>query len=180
MFGRKRNDLWGAGDHQMRLMDALNFTRAELTINRTGRLSHEQRSRLRHIRNMRVFSFVVSTLFLLPWIVLVFSAAFAQRSVFDFCIGSFLLLFYSNLSLPFLTMRARFNIRLVWISAEVVKVRRSSFRKYLQFGGIRFLVRRSAYNAFRLGERYALYYAPNTKTILSAEWLGDAKRKNDV
>ncbi len=43
----------------------------------------------------------------------------------------------------------------------------------VQIDGQKFKVQKRAFLAFKNGDPYRIYYAPNTKTILSAEWLRD-------
>lgn len=43
----------------------------------------------------------------------------------------------------------------------------------VQVDGQKFKVQKRAFLAFKNGDPYRIYYAPNTKTILSAEWLRD-------
>ncbi len=166
------------------LAEALKFTHDDLSANRDGYMTKEQRKRLRLIGLSQYLPSAVGSI--------VFGAAF---------ILCLLLLLARLRDNTLLILSAFFGFGSLWL-AGYAYVQRRKFKADLEKGDVveaagqinlnifglsnrvsfsigiekqRFRVTRQILLVFKNGEPYRIYYTPNTKTLLSAEQIPQGK-----
>jgi len=158
------------------LAAALKFTDDDLAMNAAGRLSPAQTAMLQ--RRRTVGAIVIGGLCAIVTLCLFIGSA---------GVGMFLSPVFLALMVFFAFALAIGAIPAVRISrdlklgAQVVEGRveldttpaQNSASYRVKVDGQKFNVQKRAFLAFKNGDPYRIYYAPNTKTILSAEWLRD-------
>lgn len=163
------------------LMAALNFTADDLDANRDGQLSEEQRARLygKRIYWLLAIAGVVAFVFLinLPGVFIVFSSGDypppADMLIFiGFILGciGILVLLYTRSDLRAIT--ADLQEKTVESVQGLIALETFGQDKMkVHIHDRAFTVNNKAGLAFKNGDPYCLYYAPHSKTLLSAEWL---------
>lgn len=154
------------------LMDALGFTFDDLRANRSGAMSAEQQRRLpRTCVQYEQWSNVLISLvsaFLALVIVLI---GYASDFVWIMLVLTILLTTYCVYFLVVQWRRVQKDLRTGRVNTISGSVLGRFYRQdcYLKVEGTRFDVSKRVFRAFYRGEAYRLYYAPGSKTILSAE-----------
>jgi hypothetical protein len=160
-----------------------NFTHEELELNRHGYLSQDQRDRLAELG--KYYSNFARIIFATAAVVGVLPLCIWLHPFHDATAGSLVLIigFIAGLLVAALWLRIRaLNADLKWgeVSAVegVVKLETQNDAEYgptyaVKIGDMRFRVGERVFCTFKNGDPYRIYYAPHSKTILSAEWLRD-------
>lgn len=161
---------------QDRLLNGtLGFTNEDLAANRGGHITDRQQARLN--RDCDKWKLLIGI------------------SVFTCLLGFVLFIQRNTVTSVFLWVVASITIVYMWLNIQKlqhdlrdkqthviegqIKVGQIAFRAqgspgyYLKIEGMSWRIRKSPFLAFADGELYAIYYAPHSKTILSAEWLRD-------
>ena len=163
------------------LMAALNFTEADLDANRDGQLSEEQRARLygKRIYWLLAIAGVVVLVFLvnLPGVFVIFGSddypppadILIFTGLIMGCIG-ILAVLYTRSGLRAIAA----DLQEKTVEAVQGQIKLEPFGE----GSIMLRVLDRVFSvsdrtgfAFKNGDPYCLYYAPHSKTLLSAEWL---------
>lgn len=145
------------------LMGALDFTASDLAFNRRGELSQRQREKLQKYRLTLAKNWGIGLL-AISLIGLLVGLPSALLVLELLLIGGLMLMTWLRLSadLAGYVQRASGCARFSPVSP---------LGAYLIVGDQRFAISRRAYEAFSAGRCYRLYYAPISRTILSAEML---------
>jgi hypothetical protein len=163
------------------LMAALHFTQADLDANRDGQLSEEQRARLygKRIYWLLAIVGVVAFIFLinLPGVFVVFGSGDYPPPVkllifIGFILGciGILVVLYDRSRLRAIAA----DLQDKTVEAEQGLISLETFgqnKMTARINDIEFTLNAEAGLAFKNGDPYCLYYAPHSKTLLSAEWL---------
>lgn len=163
------------------LMNALHFTQADLDANRDGCLTERQAARLRRKRNLRRLAIagVVAFVFLinLPGLFVIFGSddysppadILIFTGLIMGCIG-ILAVLYTRSGLRAIAA----DLQEKTVEAVQGQIKLEPFGE----GSIMLRVLDRVFSvsdrtgfAFKNGDPYCLYYAPHSKTLLSAEWL---------
>lgn len=162
------------------LNDTLGFTDVDLAANRDGYISEKQRRRFKG--ECRKWKFIIAiTLIAYPvgWMLFVFPETYRPATAgIGVWLGASITIF-----ICWLLMRD-FNRDLADGKTQVVrgaiklgqqlftiKGQGQQAHYSLQIESMNWTMRKSPFLAFADGDSYAIYYAPHSKTILSAEWL---------
>ncbi len=153
------------------LMDAIGFTADDLKTNRSGTISPKQRLVLRRklIRGWH-WAYALTSLLLAGTALVAIGRGDTSGLVWG-TVGAGLLAVVTVFSLVLRWTQVRTDLETGDIIAVSGKLSGALHRTecYLQVGGIRFDVSRAIFRAFDMGEHYLVYYASNSKIILSAE-----------
>lgn len=166
---------------QHALMMAIGFKDEDLDANRDNVLSPTQTIYLvRQQFPSSILQIVISSLLCLLVIVFLISDLTSGKIGIGFILSG-LLLFAVTPTL-WRWYRLRTDIKLNQVIGLQGRIRLDLDNRnqyFLHIGGVRFEVNRHVFLAFKNGDPYVVYYAPHSKTILSAEWLRDPE-VNDV
>lgn len=184
--------------YQHALADVLGFTEDDLLANEQGHITDAQTGRLRG-RWLELIPLVVFIVVALAIITPITSFVFrpmpfggSSFSGWFFMIAGLIFLFAVGSSVwkAFNVFRDLQERRVESVEGTVsldIENRRGSYQaggvsfrtnssrmEYaLYIGGERFKVNKRTFLAFKNGDPYVVYYAPHSKTILSADWLRD-------
>lgn len=161
--------------HEEVLMAALAFSEEDLAANQGGDLSPDQVVVFKQQRNLQT---LIAGFYALVVAFLTFMMLAAPRSIGPMLFLGLLfslLVFWIGRVAPWQLNRdlrdgvqsAEGRIELDLRSAE------NGTTYFVKLDDRKFKVKKPAFLAFKNGDPYRIYYAPNTKTILSAEWLRD-------
>lgn len=159
------------------LMAALDFTEADLAANETGEYSRRQIDALKRRRVLSGVAFtsagaVVSALALLIGMVAA-SGSGAMLAVFIAALLA-LTVIVTVINALRVTRDLRDGARVVEGRVELATNQGEQANYYfVNVERVKFRVKKSVFLAFKNGDPYRLYYAPHSKSILSAEWLRD-------
>jgi hypothetical protein len=158
----------------LELQSALNFSFEDLEANHDGRLSDAQRANLATAESRWLGTAILSTLAIIwsilnaggridvavgqgniAWLIVAAIAAFSWYKWKQY---------FDDLPRPEIgALQGRVNLDMS------VNGKNSTLSLTIQ--DTQFDVKKDVFLAFKNGDPYAIYYAPHTKTILSAEWL---------
>lgn len=156
------------------LMWAIGFTPADLAANQDGQLSPHQCD---YFVQRKTFWMGLSILLILLFGYGIFNIVKLGLNT-GLIVGSLVIIFLIRVSIiwsPFVRWKQlhedvgaqEIGAIQGLVSLEIETS--DSFR--LKIGDERFSVKKDVFLAFKNGDPYAIYYAPHSKTILSAEWL---------
>jgi hypothetical protein len=163
------------------LMYALHFSQRDLHVNRNGYLSEAQKAMMRQWRKRALQEGVLALLLGLPSMALIFSAVRRTNAGFavplllvigavTFYIAGQDLAAWARVGADIYSERARSarGRATLWLGPSLLW-REPAY--HVRLRGITFQVDKQAYRWFDQFERYKIYYAPNSRIILSAEQL---------
>ena len=166
------------------LADALDFDDDDLYANYNGHLSARQRARLRRGRTK---SFAVFIVFL--GLIGLFAYIAIATSTPIFVLGATTMYVF----LPFWAVTRRLEIPVFgWVKASQIlrdgligvvegpvrlDIHKKKYKLQIEFE--RFVIKKTAFLAFKNSDPYRIYFVPQTRTVLSAEWLYDAARYDE-
>jgi hypothetical protein len=158
------------------LMQAIGFMEDDLEANREGHISRRQRVILENDQTFRNTLITFAAILAIP-LTLLFScisfSEFGNTALFCFLIAG--IIFFMRRSWARVNDDLRMgDVRAIegWVKLDFAN--RGNWSLYsLAINGEIFSVKKSVFLAFKNGDPYRIYYAPHSKTILSAEWLRD-------
>lgn len=168
---------------QKALMKAIGFSEDDLDANRGGYMSKKQRAKMSLNRAAWLNNITVIILFTAGLFVYVVVAGIVSGWQFGTSLMGFgvLSVIVGVAALYMGIMRSRLNADLhkgdVFsvegrIALHVERNKEHDVVAYhARLQGQHFKISRAVFGAFTDDEPYAIYYAPNSKTLLSAEWL---------
>ncbi|MEO8609571.1 MAG: hypothetical protein ABI690_16890 [Chloroflexota bacterium] len=170
-------------DAQSKLMNALRFTEEDLQANRDGYLMKQQRSKLNGIRTSWLLCFILTLIvvpFLVAWTVIdgvrIHDTAVSRLGIIGLiwiiASGTCVYCWFKKRRLDHDLHKG--NVQVVKGTAQVKygTMRQKGTSPYdLIIDGLTWNMGYFASSAFTNGDPYAIYYAPHSKQILSAEWL---------
>jgi F0F1-type ATP synthase assembly protein I len=192
--GTPKYDSWS---QQYALIKAIGFTYADLDANRGGYMTKKQRAALSQERRIlfSTVAIIIAGAVILHLIVLSINSMKSDAILYG--ILGFLILFLPPVSLALFAwfQRRRLNADLykgtVYVVEGVISLhvrrhgdygyfinrnnRNTVIYYYMSIQDEKFRLEKSVFDAFVDGEPYAIYYAPHSKTILSAEWLRETE-----
>ncbi|HEX2908356.1 MAG TPA: hypothetical protein VHO69_15900 [Phototrophicaceae bacterium] len=152
----------------------IGFTPADLEANRDGQLSDGQKIRFRGQRNL-ILAFAILVMVCIPFVAL---TGFVKRT--DWGLGAIGLILFLVLS-TFGTLAALALVRIIRLMHDLQDNRAEAVQGpiklemhqgyHIVIGDQMWHVHQDVFLAFKNGEPYCLYYAPHSRTLLSAEWL---------
>jgi hypothetical protein len=164
------------------LMEAVGFDEDDLEANRAGYMSKGQRARLRAKRSSWINISLVAVGFGFLVAIVTITDDLQFRNSFTSRVGSFGLIcvgIAGVVSYSWLNWR-KFDADLLKgefdtiegpIQLDVTSQGNRGTKYSVIIEGSRFNVTKPIFLAFKNGDPYCIYYAPRSKTILSAEWL---------
>ncbi|MBN8638753.1 MAG: hypothetical protein J0M07_25790 [Anaerolineae bacterium] len=157
------------------LMRALNFTEDDLALNAAGQLSAAQIERLKTQRSTTAILAVA--LSVIVGGLLLFANVYA-RSLAPLVMMVLIFILFTVVTgiIPALQMTRdlQAGVQVAEGRVELDTIARRRRTTYVvKLNGQKFKVRKMTFLAFKNGDPYRLYYAPHSRTILSAEWLRD-------
>lgn len=169
------------------LMHGLNFSAEDLAANRDGYMTFEQRARLRRRAMLDAGSYLAFACLVGLFFFMMLSVAFSDNVPSSLILGGLLTLtgmFGLGTVIVFGAMAHRWRLYRADLYKGDVSTTAGSVSLDIQDWGRRasykvrverltFDVSKKALLAFKNGERYRVYYAPNSKTLLSAEPMPD-------
>lgn len=165
------------------LMQAIGFTEEDLDANREGYMSKRQRVILGSNRTFWNTLTTFAAILAIPLAFLFSFCSFISAPSSSFKLGNMALFCLLIAGIIYFMKRkwARVidDLRTGDVSAIEGRVKldfadRGNWSLYsLAISGEIFNVKKSVFLAFKNGDPYRIYYAPHSKTILSAEWLRD-------
>jgi hypothetical protein len=162
---------------QEALMMAIGFEDEDLEANQNGLLSEFQRKRIRLTQGLW-FGFMGLSIALFSFVVLTQMQIRIANNLWRSVILGILIAAFAAFSWRKFRLLAGDiqdgSVRYVEGDLRKRSLQNPSFKStdyFLTINSVRFSVRSKIYNAFKNGDPYAIYYAPHSKTILSAEWL---------
>jgi hypothetical protein len=181
--GKPKYDSWS---QQHALMKAIGFTQDDLDANRGGYMSKKQRAALSHERQFWLNSVAIiigGTAILYTFIL---SKSIIEGSQFynSLTTIAFLSVISAGLLMYMGFQRSLVNADLrkgdVYVAEGLVSLHITEYKNkiitdyqvYIREQERHFNVGKAVFDAFIDGDPYAIYYAPHSKTFLSAEWLG--------
>lgn len=176
---------YGLSSQQIALMKVIGFTEDDLDANRDGYMSKKQRGALSRERQqwLKFIAIIIGGTSVLYTLFLLKSIIRGDQFPDNILIIAFICLAAALMSMYMGFKRSRVNADLrkgdVYIAEGLIslyiqKIQNGQLVFYIYHADIqqqRFKLEKTVYDAFVNGEPYAIYYAPNSKTILSAEWL---------
>jgi hypothetical protein len=163
-------------DADIALAIALDFTPEDLEANRDGHLSSSQRADFALIERRWMVSAVIATL-IIVWSILNvggrIDVAIGQGGIPWFIAAGAMAFSWYKWKLYFDDLRTP---EIGGLQGRVdldMTVNGKSSTLNLTIQATQFDVKKDVFLAFKNGDPYAIYYAPHSKTILSAEWLRD-------
>jgi hypothetical protein len=167
---------------QKALMSAIGFNEDDLEANRGGYMSKKQRAMMSHERAAWLNRIAIMIVVIAGFFVFMIVSSRLQPGLKEMVLGG-LILGGGIAALYMAYMRSRLNNDLHkggvfvvdgTVSLYIAKTRDviTPYNYYLSVENRHFTVERSVYDVFTDGDPYAIYYAPHSKTLLSAEWLG--------
>lgn len=175
-------------DPQIKLMVAFNFSGEDLQANHDGYLTKQQRSKLNRDRTSWKI-FLALTLATIPfgtiWAIIdgihihdtVASRIGIIGLIWIVCgvIAVYIWLDKKRLDRDLYKGEVQHVEGRVEVGERLFR-QRGTPRYYVRIQGISWNTDFINYSAFKHGDPYVIYYAPHSKTILSAEWLGKSIR----
>ncbi len=166
---------------QKTLMTALGFNEDDLEANRGGYMSKRQRAVLSRERSGWLNRIAIMIVAIAGFFVFMILSDLLQSGIRENVLGG-LSLAGGVAALYMAYMRSRLNNDLHkgdvfvvdgTVSLYIEKTRNQfmPYNYYLSVENRHFKIERPVHDAFTDGEPYAIYYAPFSKKILSAEWL---------
>lgn len=167
---------------QYALIKAIGFTYADLDANRDGYMSKKQRAALSKERQFLLYTITIGVvgIAILYAIILLRNVIEGREISYNIVLIAFIF-FVPVLGFLFTWFnRNQLNSDLykgtVYVVEGVISLHITDYGKkatfyYMYVQEEKFRLEKPVFEAFVDGEPYAIYYAPNSKTILSAEWL---------
>jgi hypothetical protein len=181
--GTPKYDSWS---QQYALIKAIGFTYADLDANRDGYMSKKQRAALSKERRFlfNTVAIIVGGTVILHLVVLLLNMM--EGGEISYGLLGLVLIFLIPVFGALFTwfQRNRLNADLykgsVYVVEGLISLHITDYGKKATFYYIyvqeeKFQLEKPVFDAFINGEPYAVYYAPHSKTILSAEYLRDAE-----
>jgi hypothetical protein len=167
---------------QDRLLNGtLGFTDEDLAANQDGYISDKQRLRLKRERRKWKF-FIVVTLLAYPfgWMLIVFPETYRPATAgigvwFGASVTIFICwLFMRDFDQDLAEGKTQVIRGAIKLGQQLFTIggQGQQSHYYLRIENMNWTMRKSPFLAFADGDSYAIYYAPHSKTLLSAEWLG--------
>ncbi len=157
------------------LMRALNFTEDDLALNAAGQLSAAQLNRLKTQRTSTAILAVA--LSVIVGGLLLFANVYARSLAPLVMMVLFVILFTvvtGIIPAVQMTRDLQAGVQVAEGRVELDTIARRRRTAYVvKLDGQKFKVRKMTFLAFKNGDPYRIYYAPHSRTILSAEWLRD-------
>jgi hypothetical protein len=170
---------------QVALMLALNFTEEDLTANREGYLTKKQRSELNKYRLLWItcFALTFAALSCGVWWAILDGVRRSDSVASRIGIVSLLWIIASGVAIFTWYKKRKFDHDLrqgevqvakgnVQVGVRLIRPKGTPLH-YLNIEGVSWAIDDPLFSSFKNGDPYAIYYAPHSKTILSAEWLRD-------
>ena len=159
------------------LMEALDFTEADLEANQAGVLSPNQRARLsadaRKARQWVIAAGVVATIFIITTVMAVNPIGQLLNGL-TAAIAALICLMFVRRFVP-LSRAARGGVEQVEGRAQLDTDSKEEMSNayYLLIDEAKFKLKKRQFLTFKSDDPSRVYYAPKVKRILSAEWLRD-------
>ncbi len=168
--------------YERHLMDAFAFDAGDLAVNRAGTFSENQRRKLQHwwmiwtlglaaalIVGAGVSAFLVPAILLAPQ-ALGIKIAVGLVAIILTCVALYAFCWFKRAD-----YLSDLDESIVYAAEGRVRLAldegRSNARYLVSVGHLAFIVSKGAFLAFKNGDPYRIYYAPNSKRIVSVEWL---------
>lgn len=175
------------------LQNALWFTNADLAVNREGQLTDLQVAILRQRRRRGVWSGLTTLVRALFATTLAFGCIFTCLTFSQYLPAATVLVFVPLILVVIFAVyeetkggwqhptadlreRAAASVQGLVI-LDIVETRPTTYR--LSIGGLSFDVDKATFNAFKNRDLYNVYYAPHSRTLLSAEPLSETFKRSD-
>jgi hypothetical protein len=159
---------------ELELQSALNFSYEDLEANRDGHLSSTQRSEFTLIERRWMVSAIIATL-IIVWSILNaggrIDVAIGRGGIPWFIAAGAMTFSWYKWKQYFDDLRSTEISALQGHVNLDMTVNGKSSTLSLTIQDTKFDVKKDVFLAFKNGDPYAIYYAPHSKTILSAEWL---------
>jgi hypothetical protein len=159
------------------LMEALDFDEDDLEANRAGQLSEVQYNNMYSKRMVFIYVFVtLSTVIVFMSILTLSLNLFVMATAIIFFMRMKLHQFDNDLKGNVLPMEG--VVKLDVITNKIHTNVSSGVAYSIRINDRKLNVEKKAFLAFKNGDPYRIYFTPNTKKILSAEWLYDVQDDN--
>jgi hypothetical protein len=158
------------------LMDAIGFTEEDLEFNLEGDLSDAQEAWLNGERSLWMYRIVLALVVFgaaCIFILINLDGATEYQIIIGFCIFTGMFVFASISKWMQFNGDLRDGIEVAEGRIKLdIRDKAQEHSKYrIIIENITFKIDKDIFLAFKNGDPYAIYYAPHTKTILSAVWL---------
>lgn len=168
--------------YERHLMDAIGFDAGDLAVNRAGTFSEDQRRKLENWRMFWTLGLAAAVIVGAGVSAILFLAfLFAPQAVALKIAAGLVVIILACVALYAFCWFKRADYlddldeRLVYATEGRVRLAldegRNNARYLVSVGSLTFVVGKQAFLAFKNGDPYRIYYAPNSKRIVAAEWL---------
>ena len=154
------------------IFDALDITKKDLALNKTGRISSHQIHHLAHLRLFGIASWLIVIILLPVVLVLFFTGSIFEPSI-AFCPVVLIVFFVlAIMNIP-ITLKVNKDLKIKSPSVVEGQIRTkiTNTKHSIYIDDMSFDVDVLLFRIFKNGDPYRIYYAPHTKQILSAVWL---------
>jgi hypothetical protein len=159
------------------LMKAIGFNEEALELNRQGKLSVPQLDAVKWHRDLNGCGLVIVILgFIVVFrlfggVISSFTGCMVGLIAGGLCISTLYSVFNEWYKTNQDVNKSRIEIIEGYMTIDVKQEGNKTVYCVVSIEGIEFIVKKKVFLAFKNGEPYRIYYTPNTKRILSVEWL---------
>lgn len=159
-----------------RLSKVLEFTNEDLAANQRGEMSDQQRQRLRDRRLWALILAGVMLIFPIIGLIVILQRPLDAGGVFILVLAAIWILLFGGIGWLAVTQtRSELRSGQVVSVTGVAKLEQVNVYKgpnfYLTIETVKFRIDAGVYWTFKAGERYQVFYTPESMVILSAIWL---------